>query len=666
MSECAEWFETLRHEQQLILDEDLAALKRMSERSRIERYNTLKSSEEEFQWEFKKECSAFLTDAEQSRVRSEFRLARLLLAASFYAEGEVPAAMADDFIDQELEAVVDFERYKQFDALSEEQIEERIHRMDGEVYELVTEYTSTQLANLDELLEDPEVQQDVMERLVDRYERRRERIRHGFFVYVESHGLEHMVERIEEAVEAVLDASDERERIREELRAELETLSDALDDQLTAHQRELEADLGALESRVTSRTVDPAEFRAELDDVKDRTSQIASRQQETLTELEDQIDHTVKLEGRITAKINELEDVQQDARSAERDRARAEATELIENELANLREERGEMQEEIARLKREREQIETARERLDERQESLTEQVDAIEMSVENDDTTGLAGEAAVTATTARLLEMDYLGRFDIAMADVETIELGDAEFEVPPNYWDGRSQRRSDRTRLARELDDEQDPDRFPNNGGARYELTESRYLGLSRATEMVLEARVYAHLDAFAANGFDARPADLDDLLTIANEAVADAERGEFTYLLGVASPTGWTDRVQQQIQTDDVARTRFSQYVSLCLIDLQDGSVVYDESDPVAAENAALFEPQIDAERIQACVDTIRANYVDAIGTETVLLQDVVGEHGYESPIVKRAFNQLEHEGVGEQFYVDDLGVTLDIRS
>lgn len=665
MSDCADRFRELTHEQEIVLTEDLAALQKIYERSRIERYNTLKINEEEFRWEFTKKCPDFLTESEIGRVRSSFRLARLLIVASFYKEGSVPAAMSDDFIEAELQAVVEFERYKQFDALSVEQIEDKIHRMEGEVYELVTEYTSTQIANIDDLLENPDVQQDLMERLLDRYEERREKIRRGFFTYVEAHGLEHMVESIEEAVQAVVDASDERERIRQELRQELDDLSQVIDKQFEHQQREIESELDALESQVTSKSVGPGEFRGQMDALKRRTDEIAETQQETLSELDQQIDHTVKLEGRIKAKINDLKEAKEQAKETERTQAQVEATEFIENELENLREERTELQSEISQLKRERESIETARDRLEERQESLESRVEEVEGSVESTQPDGLDGESAVTATIARLLEMDYLGRFDITMEEAASIEMGDALFEVSEGYWDGRSERRSSRTRLSRLLDENQDLNRFPTNGVSRYEVTNSRYLGLARETEMVIEARVHAHLDAFATNGFDARPADLDDLLSIANEAVHEAELGVYTYLLGVASPTGWTDRVLEQIQDDEFARTRFSQHVSLCLIDLQDGTVVYDESDPVAAENASLFEPPVDAERIEDCVQTIRAEYVTDISQKTVLLRDVTEELGYDSHIVKRAFNRLEHGGAGEQFFVEDLGLTLEVR-
>jgi len=110
--------------------------------------------------------------------------------------------------------------------------------------------------------------------------------------------------------------------------------------------------------------------------------------------------------------------------------------------------------------------------------------------------------------------------------------------------------------------------------------------------------------------------------------------------------------------------VSRTRVSQNVGVCLADLQDGSVLCDESDPIVADNAHLFEPPLETERVADCVKTLRTEYVDDIGYETVLLHDVVDQHGYDPHIVDRAFEELEDDGVGEQFYVEDLGLTLDV--
>ena len=659
--DCATRFEELRHERDLVLDEDLAALQRLPERTRIERYNEIKGDEESFVREFSRECPAFLTDDETDRARGQFRLARLLLAASFYADDgdSVPRAMASDFVEAELQAVVDFDRYKQFDALTESQIEGKIRRMDGEVYDLVTEYTSTQIANMDELVENPDVQQDLIERLVSRYEERREKIRHGFFVYVETHGLEHMVEAIEEAVTAVTDAADERERVREELRSELDAVAETVDDRLDRQYREIESELRELESRLASREADSETARSDADRLATDSGETATEVAAASEELSAHIDRTTELGQRIEVEIDDLEAVKETAREEAMDELQDEAVALVEDELDALRDQREEIRTEVDRLERERERVEAARDSLEQRQESLEERVADVEQSFEEG---GIEGGDVVTATMARMLELDYLGRFDISMAEAETIHTRDGEFDVPDGYWEGRSERRSERASVVALLDGG-DPEEYPTNALSRYEITSGRYLGLSSTTETMVEARVLADLEAFATNGFDASPATLDDLLGVVNEAVYAAEEGEHGYLLAVASPTGWSERVREQVAADDLARSRYSERVSLCLVDLQDGSLVYDDSDPVVRENADLFAPPVDDERVEACIDLVRREYVEDVAHESVLLTDVVDDHGFDAPVVKRAFNRLEDGGAGDQLYLDELGLSLE---
>lgn len=660
MTDCQDWLNELTYTAKRILNEDLAALKRMPDRSRIERYNDIKSSEEELRWEFGKECSDYLTSDEEDRLRGELRLARLLLAASFYAESELPKAMEEDFIEAELQAVVEFDRYKQFDALDKDQIEGRIRRMEGEVYELVQEYTSTQIANMDELIDNPEVQQDVIERLVDRYDDRRERIREGFFVYVETHGMEHMVESIEAAVEAVADASNEREQIRETLQEELQRLESSMESGFQQQRQQLESQLHRVERDLAQESVDIEEVRAELQDV-------GGLGDETVAELKEAISQTRAFENKLDEKIEDLEAAKQKAAEASEDRAREEATEIVESELQRLTDERSELRAEIEHLQREREQIEHARERLNERQGDLESKVEEMEQSVDiNDEAEGIDGTDVVTATTAKLFEMDYIGRFDTTMHEATSIHLPDGVFEIPDGYWDQRSQRRNKAPHMVQLLKDKdgESYEQYPTNPTGRYEVTESRYLGLSESTEMLIEATVYSDLEAHAANGFDATAADVDDLLTFINEAVREADRKEVPYLLGIASPTGWTDQIEQKVAADDLARTHYSRHVSVCLIDLRDGNLIYDHSDPLIAENIHLFKRALKAERIEECINSITSAYLGELGRDTIGLDEVTADQGFDRHVVKSAFESLESDGEAEQFYVDGDGLALDV--
>ncbi len=657
MSDCKNWLQDLTHTAEIVLDEDLAALQRMPDRLRIEKYNDLKSDEEELLWEFKRECPEFLTDAELDRLRGELRLARLLLTASFYVDGQVPAAMRDNFIDAELEAVADFDRYKQFDALDESQIEERIRRMEGEVYELVTEYTSTQIANMDDLIDNPNVQQDVIKRLVERYDDRRERVRQGFFVYVETHGMEHMVESIEEAIEAVADSTNERERVQEILKDELTSLESSLESGFQKQRQQMETELTRVEQRLASETVDTDEIRSVLESVD-------TLDDETVADLNGAISRTQQLESTLEQKIEELEAARQQAANAEREQAGQETAEIVEAELKRLSEQRNELKGEIDRLQGEREEIEHARTRLSERQQTLEERVHEVETSV--DTGKGIEGTNAVTSSTARLFEMDYVGRFDTTMYDIETIRLPDGSFEVPDGYWDGRSERRNDASQMTTLLQEHDNGplQNHPTNPTARYKITESKYLGLARQAQMIIEATVTSHLEAHAINGFDAAPADLDDLLSYVNDAVQEASSQDVPYLLGIASPTGWTDRVKEHVLENELSRTRFSRHVSICLVDLRSGELIYDSSDPVIDENIGLFERAVQTEAVGDCVSMVRAEYVADLARETVVLEEVVDETDYDRHVVKRAFDRLESGDEGEQFYVDERGLAIDI--
>jgi len=263
---------------------------------------------------------------------------------------------------------------------------------------------------MDELIDNPEVQQDVIERLVERYEDRRERVRQGFFVYVETHGMEHMVESIEQAVKAVADASNERKQIKQMLQSELTELEASLETGFRKQQKQLESQLHNVEHTIASETVDIDEVRAEIKD-------IGGIDDETLVELNTAIDRTQTLESKLDEKIEQLENVHKNVEESD-DKRREEVTEIIGSELEQITEQRSELRAEINRLQGEREQIEHARNRLEDRQQNLETQVDNLEESIDttgdlSEGLDGIDGSEVVTASTAKLFEMDYIGRFD-------------------------------------------------------------------------------------------------------------------------------------------------------------------------------------------------------------------------------------------------------------
>ena len=154
------------------------------------------------------------------------------------------------------------------------------------------------------------------------------------------------------------------------------------------------------------------------------------------------------------------------------------------------------------------------------------------------------------------------------------------------------------------------------------------------------------------------------MDDLLGFVNDAVREASNQETPYLLGIASPTGWIDRVQNLVKEDELARTRFSRHVSVCLVDLRNGELIYDPADPVVAENISLFKRAVQTEAVDECYAYIKSEYVSDLGRETVMLQEITNEPDYDRHVVKRSFDRVESNGDGEQFYIDEDGLAIDI--
>ena len=90
------------------------------------------------------------------------------------------------------------------------------------------------------------------------------------------------------------------------------------------------------------------------------------------------------------------------------------------------------------------------------------------------------------------------------------------------------------------------------------------------------------------------------------------------------------------------------------------------MYDSSDPVITENIGLFERAVQAENVEECVSMIRSEYAADLGRETVMLEEIVEETEYESHVIKQAFDRLESNGDGEQFYVDERGLAMDFSA
>jgi len=214
----------------------------------------------------------------------------------------------------------------------------------------------------------------------------------------------------------------------------------------------------------------------------------------------------------------------------------------------------------------------------------------------------------------------------------------------------------------LADEGRNDEAVDHYPLRRRSRYTAVTSGQFGLSTDAALVVEAVVHSNLTAHATNGFDANPAGLDDLLDVINRATERADHYDTPHLIGVASTTGWTDRVRELVAGAELSRTRLGTGVSLCLVDLRTGELLYDRSDDVVHENRSLFERAVRVERVDAVERHVRDEYVQDPMTDTVRLETVAAELGVNEHIVASAFDRLEGADDATQGYHDEHGPYL----
>jgi hypothetical protein len=168
--------------------------------------------------------------------------------------------------------------------------------------------------------------------------------------------------------------------------------------------------------------------------------------------------------------------------------------------------------------------------------------------------------------------------------------------------------------------------------------------------------------HLDEFEKYGFDSRRASLADFLSTVNEYIDVAEMGKYLHVLGIASPTGWDERVKNEIESVDFAHNYVSRHVSICLVDSVTGEVIHNPTDDRINNFIEFYQPQFDNERMARVTQHIR----DRLDVhDYVLLEDVAADTSEPQLMVHKAFYELENEDKYRVRYIESVGLVLEAK-
>ena len=394
-------------------------------------------------------------------------------------------------------------------------------------------------------------------------------------------------------------------------------------------------------------------FAEQLSDIE--ASLIQGGELEGLTPLESQKDDILtkylNLEKEMSSQVEAI-----NQRRRELDEKEAEM-ELARDEYHS------DMEEEKERLvQSELNEIAVLRERLLGQEEALGEEKTQLQLKREEIDSRLMAITDVIQGNPirfiakdhARLCELNFIARFESKM---ETLPI---ELHSP---IESKSYRINSWKEGAHQKSSSSDIPDTPGNIRSRYAVF-GRKFGFfgGRVDKIVVEAVSLTHLDEFDKYGFDSRRANLADFLSTVNDYINVAEMGKYLHVLGIASPTGWDDRVKKEIESVDFAHNYVSRHVSVCLVDSVTGEVVHNPTDDRINTFIEFYQPQFDNERMARVTQHIR----DRLDVhDYILLEDVATDTSEPQLLVHKVFYELENEGKYRVRYIDSVGLVLEVK-
>ena len=271
-------------------------------------------------------------------------------------------------------------------------------------------------------------------------------------------------------------------------------------------------------------------------------------------------------------------------------------------------------------------------------------------------------GEIAVvvTALEARQREKNYISRFDTKVHRISKIwHPLRGQIISPSQPWSQLHQTTDDTETLMGLLHtgflEEDVEQNMPFNMTSRYHLS-----GDSPKTPgIILEARVFAHLPTFVERGYDTQPATLAELDNLLDDIMQEAEKVQSAYLLGIASPTGWTAEAQDYVATGEAGSTFHHRLVLPCLVDLAELQVYHNPADDRLTPLVSVFAPRLSTEEVARAIA-----YVDRalLSSSGVSVQEAHAETGIEETLIQQAFEKLEKNGSHQVEQIEGIGQVI----
>jgi len=267
-----------------------------------------------------------------------------------------------------------------------------------------------------------------------------------------------------------------------------------------------------------------------------------------------------------------------------------------------------------------------------------------------------------VTAAEARQKELNFIGRFDQKIQRLREIisPVDGRRFRI--NSWKAIHEENSD-TELAgapnvNKRDIAATPVIVPRNLRSTYSVLGPRKTK-HESGGFVIEATTFSHIRAYKEDRFDAMPASHAELVWLLERSIYSAKNYGALFIVGFASPTGWASEACEAVSGEKTGRGFSSLYISPCLIDLRNDTLIFNLLDKRLRLFIDVFRGDLDEEIIKRVMDFVESEFVSR---ESQTLQEVADATDTDVSLVKEAFARLEQKGDYILSQLDKLGLTI----
>jgi excisionase family DNA binding protein len=242
----------------------------------------------------------------------------------------------------------------------------------------------------------------------------------------------------------------------------------------------------------------------------------------------------------------------------------------------------------------------------------------------------------------AKALEINFISRFDFNIRSFSVLSGPKGQLLAKISSWEKLHSREDEIATLRKNpqvtLSTKEIIQTLPINASSAYRVPLGKKNPFGEARHLVIMAKFWAELDSL----LDSNPAQQSkkELLSFLSTHAKRAEESRDFVVLGVCSPSGWSNAAKKLV-SGEVNEKYSSSHLVACLLGPGLSDHVFDAHDPRVRPFLRLFQPETHFERVTSIKDRIAQGLV---GASHVVLGKIAKQVGGDNALVEEAAQEL----------------------